>query len=298
VKDHFFSIILPVYNRAAFLEKSISSVLSQTYSHYELIVVDDGSTDNGSQIVQSLIKQHPDKKIRYYYKENGERGAARNYGAEKAQGEVLNFFDSDDVLFSNHLLEANALLNANPKAQWLHLGYAINNENGDLLDKGPVFTAPPNRLLISGNHLSCNGVFVQRETFLSSRFNENRTLAGLEDWELWLRLASLHPLYYSNTITSSILQHQDRSVLNKNADKLIKRVTLLMDCVEQNPSLKAFMAGDRVRFKCSCTSYLSLHLALMKDQKGPALQYLFNSLALRPAFLFERRFYAILKSLF
>jgi glycosyltransferase involved in cell wall biosynthesis len=298
VKDYFFSIILPVYNRAAFLEKSMLSVLTQTYPHYELIVVDDGSTDKGGQIVQSLIKQHPHKKIRYYYKEYGERAAARNYGAEKAIGEVVNFFDSDDVLYPWHLSEANTILNAYPMALWFHLGYDIKNENLELLDKGPIFTASPNRLLITGNHLSCNGVFIRKETFLISRFNENRALAGLEDWELWLRLAAIHPLYYSNTITSSILQHQDRSVLNKNADKLIQRVSLLKDLVEQNDTLKTFMAADLVRFKCSSISYLSLHLALMKNQKGPALHYLFKSIALRPSFLFERRFYAILKNLF
>jgi len=270
----------------------------QTYPHYELIVVDDGSTDKGGEIVQSLIKQHPDKKIQYHYKENGERAAARNYGAEKAMGEVLNFFDSDDVLYPNHLSEANAFLNAHPQALWFHLGYDFKNANLDLLGKGPVFKESPNRLLISGNHLSCNGVFIRKELFLRSRFTENRNLAGLEDWELWLRLAAVYPLYFSNTITSSILQHEDRSVLNNNAERLIQRVNLLMKLVEQNVSLKTFMASDVLRFKCSCTSYLSLHLALMKNQKRPALQYLFKTLALRPAFLFERRFYAILKNLF
>jgi len=298
VKEHFFSIILPVYNRAAFLEKSIQSVLAQTYTHYELIVMDDGSTDHGGQIVQSLIKQHPDKKIHYHYKENGERGAARNYGADKALGEVLNFFDSDDVLYPNHLSEANAFLNTHPQALWFHLAYDFKNANLDLLGKGPVFNESPNRLLISGNHLSCNGVFIEKKTFLASRFNENRVLAGLEDWELWLRLAAIHPLYYSNTITSSILQHDDRSVLNKNADGLLQRVNLLMELIERNTTVQDFMQKDVVRFKCSCTSYLSLHLALMKDQKKQALNYLFKSLVIRPAFLFERRFYAILKNLF
>lgn len=298
MKDHFFSIILPVYNRAAFLKKSIESVLAQTYTHYELIVIDDGSTDEGGAIVQSIIHQHPDKNIRYYYKENGERGAARNFGAEKAQGEILNFFDSDDVLYPNHLFEANTLLNTHTNVLWFHLAYDVKNERLELIAKGPVFNESPNRLLISGNHLSCNGVFIEKGLFLKTRFNENRVLAGLEDWELWLRLSALEPLYYSNTVTSSIIQHEDRSVLNKNPEKLIHRVGLLMQLVEHNTALRAYMQNDSIRFKCSCTSYLSLHLALMKDQKKPALQFLFKSLVLRPAFVFERRFYAILKHLF
>lgn len=297
MKDHFFSIILPVYNRAAFLEKSVLSVLSQSYTNFELLVVDDGSTDKGGEIVQSLIQQHPDKKIRYFYKENGERGAARNYGAERAQGDYLNFFDSDDVLHPNHLAEANALINHYPQAGWLHLAYVIQDEQNNTIKKCPIFSEHPNRHLIGGNHLSCNGVMIEKGLFLRTRFHENRLLAGLEDWELWLRLAAIEPLYYSNTVTSIIIQHQDRSVLDKNRDKLIKRVEYVMALVDENTMLREFMSKDENLFKSTCTSYLSLHLALMKGQRKLALKYLFKSLALRPVFVLERRFFAILKHL-
>jgi len=297
VKEHFFSIIMPVYNRATFIEKSIQSVLLQTYSHFELIVVDDGSTDNTADVVKQLINQHPDKPIKYFYKENEERAVARNYGADRASGAYLNFFDSDDLLYPHHLLRANQFLTAHPEADWFHLGYDIKDEKLHLLGKGPAFNEHPNRLLITGNHLSCNGVFIRKELFSKTRFNTNRLLSGLEDWELWLRISTLYPLFYENTVTSSVLQHRDRSVLDKNASKLIQRVNLLMQLVENNASIRQFMGKDYSQFKSSCTSYISLHLALMKNQKRATLEYLFKTLLIEPGFIFKHRFYAILKHL-
>lgn len=286
---------MPVYNRAGFLEKSISSVLSQTYANFELIVVDDGSTDHTAEVVKEIINKYPDKQIRYFYKENGERGAARNYGAAKASGEILNFFDSDDLLYPNHLSEANAFLNAKDEIFWFHQGYDVKNENLELLKKGPTLPEFPNRKLISGNHLSCNGVFIKKDLFVKYRFNENRLLAGLEDWELWLRLSAKYPLFVQNKISSSVLQHMDRSVLDKNPEKLIQRVSLLMELIEKNDTVREFMGKDILHFKGSCTSYISLHLALMKNQKINSVRYLFKTLVIQPGFILQRRFFAILK---
>ena len=186
MKNYFFSIIMPVYNREYFLEKSIESVVSQNYPNFELIVVDDGSTDRSRQIINSMIVNNPKIKIHYYRKENGERGAARNYGADRASGDFLNFFDSDDLLYPHHLFTANQLLNEHPEADWFHLAYDIKNEMSELLKARSYLDKNPNRLLISGNHLSCNGVFVRKDIFSKNQFHTNRMLAGLEDWELWL----------------------------------------------------------------------------------------------------------------
>ncbi len=297
MKNYFFSIVMPVYNRESFLEKSIQSVVSQTYPHFELIVVDDGSTDGSRQIINSMIVKNPKIDIHYCRKENGERGAARNLGANKASGEYLNFFDSDDLLYPNHLAQANALLNKQPKAQWFHLGYEIKNEYLEKKGRGPLLFKNANRKLISGNHLSCNGVFVDSEVFSQFRFNEDRHLAGMEDWELWLRLAAEYPLFFDNTISSCIIQHQSRSVMENDAEKLIQRVNLLMRVVENNTTLTAFMGKDKVKFQSSCLSYIALHLALMKNQKHAAKNYLRETLRLDPTFILKRRFYAILKRL-
>jgi glycosyltransferase involved in cell wall biosynthesis len=95
----FFSIIIPTYNRAHLIGNTIQSVLSQSYPHFEIIVVDDGSTDNTEDVIASFDSP----KIRYIKIKNSERGYARNYGAKQAKGEWLYFLDSDDKLYPNHL---------------------------------------------------------------------------------------------------------------------------------------------------------------------------------------------------
>src|SRR5437763_11554370 len=99
----FFSIIIPTYNRASMIEKTIQSALNQSYSDYEIIIVDDGSTDNTEQVVLSI----KDARIFYFKKENAERAAARNYGAHRAKGDYITFLDSDDVLYPSFLYNAS-----------------------------------------------------------------------------------------------------------------------------------------------------------------------------------------------
>ena len=89
------SIIVPVYNAEKFISKTIKSVIIQTYRDWELICVDDGSTDNSRRVIESF----GDKRIRVVNNESGQKGAAgaRNYGVSVAQGEYIAFLDADDV---------------------------------------------------------------------------------------------------------------------------------------------------------------------------------------------------------
>ncbi|MCZ2100738.1 MAG: glycosyltransferase [Chitinophagales bacterium] len=99
MKFPFFSIIIPTFNRAHTIRVPIDSILNQTFTDWELIIVDDGSTDNTREIVES----YGDSRIRYVWQENQERSAARNHGISLAQGEWVCFQDSDDQYLSEHL---------------------------------------------------------------------------------------------------------------------------------------------------------------------------------------------------
>src|SRR5262245_32601052 len=102
-KDIFFTIVIPTYNRAQLIDATIQSVLQQTYRNYEVIVVDDGSTDNTEEVVKKYLAPN----FIYYKLEHGERSAARNFGTSKAKGDYINWFDSDDIMLPNHLEELN-----------------------------------------------------------------------------------------------------------------------------------------------------------------------------------------------
>lgn len=88
----FLSIVVPTYNRADLLKVTLQSLLVQSYPYFEILVVDDGGSDHTEEMILELN----DPRITYYWKENAERGAARNYGAKLAKGGYLNFFDRSE----------------------------------------------------------------------------------------------------------------------------------------------------------------------------------------------------------
>src|SRR5688572_32235893 len=117
----FFSIIVPTYNRSARLCEALRTIQDQQYTNYEVIVVDDGSTDNTKTVVSVMMQSNP--RIKYFYKKNEERSIARNFGIMQAVGRYIGFLDSDDILHSNHLSVAHQLLKRNNFPEIGHLGY-------------------------------------------------------------------------------------------------------------------------------------------------------------------------------
>ena len=139
MSDILFSIVIPTYNREKFIIKTIQSLLSQTYTKFEIIVVDDGSTDNTEKFVRNV----KDKRIKFFKKENKERGAARNYGTNKAKGKYINFFDSDDLAYKNHLSEAMVMLHKFNNPEVFHLGYDMKNSKGSIVKRNKLVTDIP-----------------------------------------------------------------------------------------------------------------------------------------------------------
>lgn len=291
VETPFFSIIIPTYNRAGFIGKTIESLLNQTFTNFEIIVVDDGSTDNTEKIVKNV----PDKRIRYFKKENGERGAARNFGTRQAAGHYLNFFDSDDLAYPHHLETAKQLIEKQRHPEVIALGYDIKNEQGKIIRKRTPFKNI-NRQLAHGNLLSCNGVFVKKEIAKQFPFNENRKLAGSEDYLLWLQLAARSPIYFSNTATSEIVEHANRSVLFINAKKLIERKELFLQLVLENDAITSYYKSDIKTIKSNTFSYIALHL-IMGGHKKTGINYLLKTLRCNLLFCTKKRFFAIVKHL-
>lgn len=293
----FFSIIIPTYNRGHLLKKTVETVLSQSFPDFELLVVDDGSTDNTNEVMNDIIATSK-ASIRYIKQVNNERAAARNNGLKHASGSYVLFFDSDDTLYNNHLQVAHDYIIKNNQPEFIHLRYDVKNEAGQITEEGPVFTAPPNKQLIKGNFLSCNGVFLRKDIALANRFNENRKLSAMEDWELWLRLGALFPIHYVNTITSSIINHDERSVVITKKEALVERADLLVSLITGNPTvMNYYKAGIRC-FRSSCYSYVALHLSLTGKYKRATLRYLIKSVFYWPASVFNRRFFATIKRLF
>ena len=98
-KEPLVSIIMPVYNCGKYLSEAIESILGQTYSNWELLIIDDGSTDDTSKIVDSYAEINT--KIKVYHRENKGVSQARNFGLEISKGKLITFIDGDDIYFKN-----------------------------------------------------------------------------------------------------------------------------------------------------------------------------------------------------
>jgi len=284
----YFSIIIPTYNRAHLIKNTINSVLNQSYPHFEIIVVDDGSTDNTEDIIASFNSS----KIRYVKINNSERGYSRNYGARQAIGEWFIFFDSDDIMYPDALQKCVEIINNNSGIMIFHTAYDIKFPESNFIIHHDL---PNNFELITGNFFSCNNVVIHRNIFNKYHFNEDRTIAGLEDWELWLRISAQHPVPHFPVITSALIQHEQRSVLLTKKESLINRVNTFMNYVLNNQNIVHTYKNKLHLFRCSCYTYISLHLALTGKYKSTSFYYLLKGIIENPFFIFQRRFFAIIK---
>lgn len=130
----FVSVIISNYNYGRFITQSIDSVLNQTYQNFELIVVDDGSTDNSREIIESY-----QDKITTIFQENGGQGAAFNAGFAVSKGDIICFLDSDDYYYEEKLAKVVAVFNKNPDWVQISHGRTSVDADGTVIGRDPTF---------------------------------------------------------------------------------------------------------------------------------------------------------------
>ncbi len=287
ITSPFFSIIIPTYNRALLIGKTIDSILQQQYTNYEIIVVDDGSSDNTEEVLKKYVAAN----FRYVKKENGERAAARNYGTRIAKGKYINWFDSDDIMFPNHLTEARKMIEKYNDAEIFALGFQVQNNSGTIMQRSAYTLPTVNKIMYRGNHLACNPVFVRRDIALQNLFNEDRELTVSEDFELWLRMASRFPIYCTNIITSALIVHSERSMLTMNtAEKLIPRFEKVNQLVIDDNKVAQFLDSKKKLFLAINYMLLSSTLAIA-GYKKQAIKFSFKAIGLSKLVLFKKTFF-------
>jgi glycosyltransferase involved in cell wall biosynthesis len=284
-----FSVIIPVYNRPVYIADAIRSVIAQKFSDWELLVVDDGSTDSTQEVILSFT----DIRIRYIHQQNAERGAARNTGVRNALGEYLLFMDSDDLMLPDHMIQANLVLKKNPGILLFHLNFRTQGPGGS---KVTIFPSKLNNVLITGNPFGCIGIVVQKEIVMKFPFCEDRLLAGTEDYELWLRLAARFPLLHFPVVTSVLRDHSYRSVAQQVPEELEKRILFFIKLVRADSEVMAFLKKDYSSFLSRRYSYIALHSA-MAGYKVLAARYLIKSVSALPRQLLTTRSLQILRFL-
>jgi teichuronic acid biosynthesis glycosyltransferase TuaG len=190
------SVIIPSWNNAASIKKAITSCLNQTLQPLEVLICDDGSTDKTGAIVKSihstLVKWHPGKK------HSGRPAVPRNRGIKKAKGEWLAFLDADDEWLPGKLEEQIAIAK---KTKCLAVCSNAFRKIKDGSRKSLYFNFPDKHLnlgsLLVTNYVICSSMLIHRSLLKKTGgFPENKKLASVEDYALWLRVAGLSDIYY------------------------------------------------------------------------------------------------------
>lgn len=201
----FFSIIIPTFNRANLIHIPIKSVIEQSYNDWELIIVDDGSTDHTKQVVQAF----KDDRIQYFYKKNEERSIARNFGIDKANGKYLCFLDSDDYYEDTHLQEHFiAIEKKNFPIAGFFSGSFVESQGIKKKDIHLFENNQPVRDLWKYGFNLLPFSF-HRSIFESIRLNPD--LVFMEDVYLLLDIFSSYKVYPLFTHTNVIVVHPERS---------------------------------------------------------------------------------------
>lgn len=193
MKDKLISVIIPTYNRGSVIGRTIDSVLNQTYTNIEIIIVDDGSTDNTEKIVNS----YKDNRIDYIKTNNwGGPARPRNIGLKSANGDYVSFLDSDDW-WADTKLEESIIYLQNGADLVYHDLFIIDKlpPRKKYLKKlksrqlsAPVFKD----LIMNGNTICTSSVLVKKEIIEKvNGFSEIRSLIAIEDYDAWLRIANI-----------------------------------------------------------------------------------------------------------
>jgi len=203
--DWSISVIIPVYNGAAFISEAIESVLSQSHQAMEIVVIDDGSTDETASIVRQF-----DSPVRYHYQTNGGTGVARNNGIRIATGRFLAFLDADDLWTKDKLARQVALFQQDPNLDlvWGNVvEFSGEKSSGD--DGGPT---------IPGHHPGT--ALIRRQAFeIIGEFSEVYQQAEVVEWASRVLQSAIKQLMLPDTLMYRRIHKTNKGLSNPNSNQ-------------------------------------------------------------------------------
>lgn len=223
------SVVIPCYNHGNFLGETIESVLQQSYSNIEIIVVDDGSTDN----TKNVASRYP--QVKYIFQENQGLSAARNAGVKQCKGDFVVFSDADDLLLS-HALEYNiTILQADPKLAFVSGAYElINTDKTKITDVVRPVIADHYLTLLKYNYIGMHGTLMYRR-WVFDEFLFDVSLRACEDYDMYLRIARKFPVHHHTNILTAYRMH----ATNMSGDMSLMLSQVLKVLQHQLPGLTA-----------------------------------------------------------
>ena len=251
----FFSVIIPLFNKEKFIEATLKSVLNQTFIDFEILIINDGSTDNSATIIEGF----DDPRISYFLKENAGVSSARNDGIEKAQSNYISFIDADDYWYPDFLEEMFKIIQNYPQQKAFSAAIEIETSKKVIPASYSIirtndceivnyFTASTKETVI------CTSCAVFHKSIFEEIGNFDLTVKSGQDTDMWIRIGINHPVVFSWKILARYIY--DKNSLSKNKNYLNKKINFskFEQQEKTNRRLKKFL--DLNRFSLAIKSKL------------------------------------------
>jgi glycosyltransferase involved in cell wall biosynthesis len=288
----FFSVIIPTYNRARSIGDAVKSVLAQTFTDFELIIIDDGSKDNTAEVLKPFCDN--DHRVRYIYQANAERSAARNHGIEVARGQYICFLDSDDVYLDSHLAEFHRTVTRHHCPVAFFIGNSLSEVNGKLLKDPPYVTETddPVELMLKISFCS-QQVCIHRDILKEHRYDVKLRVG--EDQELWSRIVRHYPVIRSEQYTIVIRDLGDRTVNAMNVDSYKANLRLRKLIISRDTDGR--IKPEWAKFALSAAYYKLAVSYLKRKALLPFYWNMLRSIAIDPSHFFKDKLLVMASSI-
>ncbi|KLU63989.1 MULTISPECIES: glycosyltransferase [Desulfosporosinus] len=215
------SVVIPTYNHARYITQAVESALKQTYQNVEILVVDDGSTDNTAEVIKPYLTQ-----VHYIYKENGGTSSALNYGIEQAAGKYVCWLSADDMFEPEKTAKQVLLLESDPSLGFCYTSFMIIDALGNITHLIRSFYTANTHDMVLRLMDACfiNGSTVMmRKSALEKTGGFDETLPTAHDYDMWFRLLRNGPCGFIDEQLLKYRWHgENMSLYGVNCDARVK----------------------------------------------------------------------------
>jgi len=256
------SVIIPTFNRSALVCEALDSVLAQTYRNFEILVVDDGSTDDTKSAIEK--KYRDNSRIKYFFKAQGGPGSARNHGVLHSRGELIAFLDSDDLWIPEKLERQVDQMERNPEAVMSFTDALVQAipANGRTRFQAKRFRGDTTlRAMVETNFPLCTPAVIVRRRVLQEVGGFDESLMCAQDWDLWIRILARHRVVYLDQPAVIIRSRDDGVSRSRTLEKWQcwlrvwqKHQSLLLQSGCKPRSVRSRLAHAHKKIAQSCLS--------------------------------------------
>lgn len=242
----FFTVIIPLFNKENFIENTLKSVLNQSFIDFEVLIINDGSTDKSEE----KVLEFKDTRIHYFYKENEGVSAARNFGIEKAKSDYITFIDADDFWYPNFLEEMFKNIRRFPELKVFSAAIEVETSKKIIPSTYSIVKTADCEIVnyfeaSSKETVICTSCAVFHKSVFEKTGNFDIQLKSGEDTDMWIRIGLIYPILFSWKILARYVY--DPKSLTKNHTTTINSFDFskYTSLEKTNPSLKKFLDLNR-----------------------------------------------------